>query len=115
MPEEAQHDQLHRRAARARRACKRRHSMTDSAPTVVQRLAAIADDVRRDGLPGDLRQDVARRVLDLIGNSLSATGLPPARAVTAYVQAAGGTPEAVAIGTGLRVPAANAALVNGTL
>ncbi|GIF63648.1 MmgE/Prp family protein [Asanoa ishikariensis] len=84
-------------------------------PTVVQRLAAVAEDVRRDGLPGDLRQDVARRVLDLIGNSLAATGLPPARAVTAYVREAGGTPEAVAIGTGLRVPAANAALVNGTL
>jgi 2-methylcitrate dehydratase PrpD len=86
-----------------------------ASPTVVQRLAGLADNVRRTGLPPDLRRDVARRVLDVIGNSLAATGLPPAHAVTAVVRGWAGTPESVAIGTGMRVPAAAAALVNGTL
>lgn len=83
--------------------------------TVVQRLAHLAYDAQQNGLPQHLREDVARRVLDVIGNSLAATGEPSARAVTAVVRGWGGTEEAVAIGTGLRVPAAAAALVNGTL
>ncbi len=86
-----------------------------STPTVVTRLADLAVRTRDDGLPGGLRDDVARRVLDLLGNSLAATGESPARAVTAVVTGWGGPEDATAIGTGLRVPAAAAALVNGTL
>jgi 2-methylcitrate dehydratase PrpD len=85
-----------------------------SNPTVVQRLAALADQVRHFGLPGDLRDDVAHRVLDLIGNSLAATGLPAVGAVAAVVKGWGGEEQAVAIGTGERMPAPAAALVNGT-
>lgn len=84
-------------------------------PTVVQRIADLAYRVQREGLPDSLREDVARRVLDVVGNSLGAIGQPSAQAVTAVVRGWGGTPEATAIGTGLRVPAAAAALVNGTL
>ena len=47
--------------------------------TVVQRLAELAASVRRDGLPDALREDVARRVLDLVGNSLAASGEPSRR------------------------------------
>jgi len=88
---------------------------TAAAPTVVQRLAGLAADVRRDGLPDALREDVARRVLDLVGNSLAAGRESSAVAVTAVVRGWGGPPDATAIGTGLRVPSAAAALVNGTL
>ncbi|WP_219413534.1 MmgE/PrpD family protein [Pseudonocardia nigra] len=84
-------------------------------PTVVQRLARLAHDVGRSGLPQHLREDVARRVLDVLGNSLAATGQPAARSVTAVVRGWGGPPDATAIGSGLRAPAAAAALVNGTL
>ena len=84
-------------------------------PTVVQRLADLAVRTRADGLPDGLRDDVARRVLDLLGNSLAATDQVSASAVTAVVRGWGGPPDATAIGTGLRVPAAAAALVNGTL
>ena len=84
-------------------------------PTVVQRLAQLAVRTREQGLPDGLRDDVARRVLDLIGNSLAATGEVSATAVTAVVRGWGGPQDATAIGTGLRVPAAAAALVNGTL
>lgn len=86
-----------------------------SAPTVVQRLAGLAADTRARGLPPDLREDVARRVLDFIGNSLAAHEEVSASAVTAVVRGWGGPEDATAIGTGLRVPAAAAALVNGTL
>ncbi|NLT53266.1 MAG: MmgE/PrpD family protein, partial [Actinomycetales bacterium] len=86
-----------------------------SAPTVVQRLATLAEDVRRDGLPAELREDVSRRVLDVLGNSLGALGQPAGKSVAALVTGWGGTPEATAIGTGLRLPAPSAALLNGTL
>ncbi|MGY1835578.1 MmgE/PrpD family protein [Blastococcus sp. SYSU DS0510] len=84
-------------------------------PTIVQRLAGLAAGTRADGLPEGMRDDVARRVLDLLGNSLAATGEVSASAVTAVVRGWGGPEDATAIGTGLRVPAAAAALVNGTL
>jgi len=83
--------------------------------TVVQRLAALASSVQRKGLPAALRQDVARRVLDVAGNALAATGEPAAEAVTNVVRSWGGPELATAIGSGLRVPAPAAALVNGTL
>ena len=83
--------------------------------TVVGRLAALADRIRIDGLPADLHRDVARRVLDVLGNSLAAQGQPSARAVTAVARGWGGDPAATGIGTGARFPAATAALVNGTL
>lgn len=50
--------------------------------TVVGRLAALAADIRTTGLPAELRKDVARRVLDLLGNSLAAHDQPSARVVT---------------------------------
>lgn len=83
--------------------------------TVVVRLAALASSVRRDGLPTELRRDVARRVLDLVGNALAATDQPAAGSVSRVVRSWGGDPAATAIGNDLRVPAPSAALVNGTL
>ncbi|MFF2652704.1 MmgE/PrpD family protein [Streptomyces sp. NPDC058045] len=90
---------------------------TSTAPplTVVQQLAQLAHRTRQSGLTADLREDVARRVLDFVGNSIAARDEPSARAVTALVREWGGPAEATAIGTGLRVPAPAAALVNGTL
>ncbi|MEU4315893.1 MmgE/PrpD family protein [Nocardia sp. NPDC024068] len=83
--------------------------------TVVGRLAALAGRIRAEGLPADLRKDVSRRVLDVLGNSLAAQGQPSARAVTAVAREWSGAPAATGIGTGERFPAATAALVNGTL
>ncbi|MFC8410087.1 MmgE/PrpD family protein [Arthrobacter sp. NPDC057259] len=89
-----------------------RHDFTG---TVVGRLAALADHTRKDGLAPDLRKDVARRVLDLLGNSLAAHSQPSAAAVIGVATGWGGNEDATAIGTGRRFPAATAALVNGTL
>jgi 2-methylcitrate dehydratase PrpD len=87
----------------------------DEQETVVQQLAALAFAVQRKGLPVGLRQDVARRILDVAGNALAATGEPAANAVTKVVQSWGGPEQATAIGTGMRFPAPAAALMNGTL
>ncbi|WP_329520945.1 MmgE/PrpD family protein [Spirillospora sp. NBC_01491] len=83
--------------------------------TLVQRLAGLADDVRTRGLPAELRADAARRMLDVLGNSLAATGEPPARAVGELVREWGGAGRSTAIGTGVRLPEPSAALLNGTL
>ncbi|MBC7301238.1 MAG: MmgE/PrpD family protein [Nocardia sp.] len=83
--------------------------------TVVGRLAALADRTRAEGLSGELRKDVARRVLDVLGNCLAAQDQPSARAVTAVARDWAGAPRATGIGTGERFPAATAALINGTL
>jgi 2-methylcitrate dehydratase PrpD len=87
----------------------------DTTETVVQRLARLAHDVQQRGLPPHLRADVARRVLDVIGNSVAATGQPTADSVAAVVRGWGGPADATAIGTGLRLPAPAAALLVGTL
>lgn len=87
----------------------------DTQDTVVGRLAALAEHIRTTGLDADLRRDVARRVLDVLGNSLAARGQPSARAVTALARDWAGRAAATGIGTGQRFPAATAALVNGTL
>ncbi|WP_280456459.1 MmgE/PrpD family protein [Nocardia carnea] len=89
-----------------------RHDLTN---TVVGRLAALADRTRAEGLPGELRKDVARRVLDVLGNSLAAHDQPSARAVTAVARDWAGAARATGIGTGEQFPAATAALINGTL
>jgi 2-methylcitrate dehydratase PrpD len=82
--------------------------------TFVQQIAELAASVAAKGVP-DLHHDIARRYVDVFGNSLAAIGMPPAKAVTALVADWGGREESTAIGTGSRVPAASAALVNGTL
>lgn len=83
--------------------------------TVVQRLAGCAATTRSDGLPVDLRADVARRVLDVLGNSLGALGQPAAAAVGSVASAWGGVEESTVLGAGRKLPAPSAALVNGTL
>jgi 2-methylcitrate dehydratase PrpD len=83
--------------------------------TIAARLAEFADSVRAKGLPGSLREDSARRVLDVLGNSIAALPLPAAAAVAELAGQWGGTPSATAIGCAARLPEPSAALVNGTL
>ncbi|MFI5612700.1 MmgE/PrpD family protein [Amycolatopsis sp. NPDC051903] len=83
--------------------------------TIVQRVAEFAASVRAKGLPPELRDDAARRVLDVLGNSLAATSERPAQAVGALVQEWGGSGRATAIGLGAKLPDPSAALLNGTL
>lgn len=91
--------------------------MTDA--TLVQRLAAFSV-ATRDGIDDTIARDVTDRILDVIGNSLagraeSRVDSEPDRATERLVTSWGGTPTSGLIGSATRVPAANAALVNGTL
>ncbi|MBF6331187.1 MmgE/PrpD family protein [Nocardia transvalensis] len=86
-----------------------------SGPTVVGRLAAFAETARARGIGTELRTDAARRVLDVLGNSIAALDLAPATAVRTLLSEWGGREQATAFGSPARVPAPNAALLGGTL
>ncbi|MGW0247394.1 MmgE/PrpD family protein [Nocardia goodfellowii] len=83
--------------------------------TIVQRLAEFAASARDRGLGTELRADAARRVLDVLGNSLAAQHTPAAATVRALITEWGGTPRATALGLPGRHPEAGAALLGGTL
>lgn len=86
--------------------------------TEVPALARLADFVsglKHDPPPGWLVADVSHRVRDVIGNSLAAVDTEPARIASALTRQMGGITEATPLlGEGM-IPAASAALVNGTL
>lgn len=75
----------------------------------------LAHAAYTEGLADHLREDVSRRVLDLLGNSLAAADQEPARVAEAVAAEWGGTPAATSLAGGTRYPAPSAALVNGTL
>ncbi|WP_378738088.1 MmgE/PrpD family protein [Nocardia brasiliensis] len=83
--------------------------------TVVQRLATFAAAARDHGVGAELRADAARRVLDVLGNSLAALSTPAAAAVRILVTDWGGRPRVTALGLGERYPEPSAALLGGTL
>jgi 2-methylcitrate dehydratase PrpD len=83
--------------------------------TPAQRVGAFAARVAREGLPDTLREDLAARTVDLLGNCLAARTEGPGRIVDAVVAEWGGAPVATAVGGAERRPAPSAALVNGTL
>jgi 2-methylcitrate dehydratase PrpD len=82
---------------------------------LVSSLGRFAADVRTTGLTPDLLRDARHRVLDVVGNSLAALTEEPATIVRAIAHEQGGRQQATVIGGAERMPAANAALVNGTL
>lgn len=84
-------------------------------PTPLQQLGTFAATTRDRGLPPELVHDVKRKVLDVVGNALGASGYEPARIALQVARAWSGAERATALGTGERFPAAAAALVNGTL
>jgi 2-methylcitrate dehydratase PrpD len=85
------------------------------APTLVQALAAMVVEAQEHGLPGEVTASVRQRILDTLGICVAASGLPTSDAVRRFVAAQGGPGEACAVGVPGRMPAAWAALVNGTL
>ncbi|MEV4201583.1 MmgE/PrpD family protein [Micromonospora globbae] len=83
--------------------------------TLSRRIAELAAQTQVDRLPADVVASTRLRILDTLGLALRAQHLDSSRAVMDYVTDQGGRPEATAIGVQDRVPAALAALVNGTL
>jgi len=85
------------------------------AETIVARLGRFAVQARSSGLGPRVSTDAAERVKDTVGNALAAVQEEPPAIVRTAMLEIGGVGEATVLGTGDRMPAAHAALVNGTL
>ncbi len=84
-------------------------------PTLLERLASFAAESNPDRLPSEVVASVRLRVLDTLGIALAASAAGLADGVVDLVEATGGRPEASIVGAEGRYPAAQAALVDGTL
>jgi 2-methylcitrate dehydratase PrpD len=83
--------------------------------TLLREVSGFAADVRDGNVEEEILIDARRRVTDIIGISLAASGMEPARIVEGVIRGWGGEGQASIIGKAGRYPAASAALVNGTL
>jgi len=66
-------------------------------------------------VPSELVPDVIDRIVDLVGVALGALGDPTTEAVARTVESWGGRGNATAFGSGAKLPAPQAALINGAL
>lgn len=83
--------------------------------TIVQEVSRFAARVREGEAEYRILDDARRRVTDVVGIALAASGLEPARVVGEVVDGWGGREQASVAGRSKRYPAASAALANGTL
>ncbi|MCM3882910.1 MmgE/PrpD family protein [Frankia sp. R82] len=83
--------------------------------SLIQQVAEFAVGVRERGLPAERRHRATGRLLDVVGNSLAASGEPIATIVRTVVDGWGGDGPASVPGSSRRYPAASAALLGGTL
>jgi len=78
-------------------------------------IARFVRDCRVDGLPGRLIAIARQHLLDTIGCCLAAKDLDTSKDLAAWLAAEGGAEQATAIGVSRRLPAPQAAFVNGLL
>jgi len=83
--------------------------------TPAERIGAVAARIARDGIAGELADDLVARTVDVVGNCLAALREGPAGIVGAVVQEWGGNGAATGFGRADLLPAPSAALLNGTL
>jgi len=88
---------------------------SDEEVTILERVARFAVEVRDGRVGEDVLADARRRVTDILGISLAASGTELADIVGSVVDAWGGAGWASAIGRKGSYPAASAALLNGSL
>lgn len=86
-----------------------------SSGSLVLELAEFAVAQDRDRLPDEVAASVRRRILDTVGLVARAATLDTSRAAIDWVRSVGGAPQATATGLVTRVPAPQAAFVNGSL
>jgi 2-methylcitrate dehydratase PrpD len=87
----------------------------DTIGPVMRALSAyIAEALGRE-LPAEVAEKGKHHLLDTLAAMVSGSRLSPGRMAIAYVQAQGGTPEALVVGSGTLTSAVNAALAGGML
>lgn len=82
---------------------------------VTRRLAEWVAALREDEIPGEVTSHIKLCLLDTLGCGLFGSTLPWGQTVIRFAQGLGHGEEATVWGDGSRLPAANAALANGTL
>lgn len=87
----------------------------DAAPTESEKLARFALEVTVDTVPADVLTLAKEHFLDALGIALASSRFDIGRAVLQGARELGEGRQATAIGSGVRLPAASAALVNGVL
>ncbi len=83
--------------------------------TLAQQLARFALTHSFDTLPSNVVESVRKRVLDILGICIASSSLDTSESARAFVASQGGHPQALGIGMGHRVPATQAAFINGVL
>jgi 2-methylcitrate dehydratase PrpD len=83
--------------------------------TLLREVSGFAASVRDGNIGEEVLSDARRRVTDIIGISLAASGMEPARIVEGVIRDRGGEEQASIIGKAGKYPVASAALINGTL
>ena len=83
--------------------------------TLLREVSGFAADVRNGNIEEEILIDARRRVTDIIGISLAASGMEPARIVEGVIRGWGGERQSSMVGKTGKYPAASAALMNGTL
>jgi 2-methylcitrate dehydratase PrpD len=83
--------------------------------TILREISRFAVRVRDGDVGPDILRDARRRVTDIIGIALAASGMEPARIVGEVIEGWGGKQRASVVGREGRYPTASAALLNGTL
>src|SRR3984957_2138898 len=94
---------------------RRRSGVLVSERTLVEQPACFMTAPPFDQLPDDVVASVGQRILDTIGICVAACELDTSRTISQFVLNQPGAAQATAVGLAEPVPAAWAALVNGTL
>jgi 2-methylcitrate dehydratase PrpD len=89
--------------------------LSEQSASLVTSLANFVHCSGYDSLPVTIRLIARQHLFDTIGCCLSATRLDTSRALACYLLADGGDGQATAIGVPKRLPAAQAAFMNGLL
>lgn len=82
---------------------------------LLPKLARFANHYAQSQPPAQVLLKTTKHVLDTIGVAVSAVREPSVRSVDRVSSLWGGKREATALGTGRKLPAPNAALINGTM
>ncbi|OFW30246.1 MAG: hypothetical protein A3H97_00430 [Acidobacteria bacterium RIFCSPLOWO2_02_FULL_65_29] len=82
--------------------------------TIVEKLAALSEQIRYEALPQDAVHKTKMTILDTLGCALGGYASEPAKIMRGVVKRLGGTPEATILGTTERTSVLGATWVNGT-
>lgn len=80
---------------------------------ITHQLAEFAASTRFESLPESVRSAAKTVIVDGIANAVAGSQEPAARKMSEYITSLGGVPDATVVDSAVRLPASQAALVNG--